>query len=84
MSEVTSDILNDRDKVSPSYAKSNKKFHIHRTGAWQDPTGKSRYALCGVQIGPVGREVTVSGVKASKYWNRFCKTCLKLKANGAT
>ena len=82
MSEATSQ-LDDDDKVSPSYAKQNKKYHIHRTGAWQDPTGQRRYALCGVQIGPVGREVKVSAVLASKFWNRFCKTCLKLKESGA-
>ena len=82
MTEVTSDILKDDDRVSPSYAR-QRKFHIHRTRAWQDPSGQSRYSLCGVQIGPVGREVSAFSVKQSKYWNRFCKTCLKLKVSGA-
>jgi len=82
--EVTSDILNDDDRVSPSYNPNfNKKFHIHRTSAWQDTTGQSRYSLCGVQIGPVGREVSAASVKNSAHAHQFCKSCLRLKANGA-
>jgi hypothetical protein len=73
----------DDMKLSPSYAKQNRKFHIHRTSAWQDPTGQNRYALCGASIGPVGREVTLGAIRRSKYWNRICKTCIKLfNANG--
>ena len=79
---ATSEIYDDDQKVAPSYARMNKKYHVHRTSAWQDPTGKSRYSLCGVQIGPIGREVTVSAVRNSKFANRFCKSCVKLFAAG--
>jgi len=72
----------DDQMVAPSYARQNIKYHVHRTSAWQDPKGQSRYSLCGVQIGPKGREVTVSAVKNSKYAQRFCKSCLKLYAEG--
>ena len=68
------------ERVSPSYAPLHKtKYHIHRTGAWQDPTGRSRWALCGTQIGPVGRQVATEAVPDG----RFCKTCVRLYSEGA-
>lgn len=76
------DEYTDDHKVAPGYNRQNKKYHTHRKGAWQDPTGKTRKSLCGVEIGPVGREVTVLAVKQSKYWNRLCKSCVKLYGKG--
>ena len=72
-----SNAYTDHHKVAPSYRR-NGVYHTHRTSAWQDPTGQSRKSLCGVEIGPVGREITYSALKKSKFRNRVCKKCVNL------
>ena len=68
------------ERCAPSFARALvTKYHFHRTGMWQDPTGRSRKALCGTEIGKVSRQVATSAVPDDKK----CKTCLRSYRDGA-
>lgn len=69
----------DKLRITPSYSRQAAKYHIERTMRLGFGGRGPRYALCGAQIRPVTKEVSLSAVELK----RRCTSCFRLYQSGS-